>query len=415
MGSPGQVDSLVTVLDLVRSVSATTRPAIARASGLGRNVVTQRVAQLLDSGLLTEGALGISTGGRPSRQVRFRADSGHVLAAQLGATSIAVALADLSGRLVGHCKEPAAVTAGPEPVLARVEEMFRELLDKHGGGKGVWGVGIGLPGPVEFRSGRPIAPPIMPGWDGFDVRGYFALRHDAPVWVDNDVNVMVLGELRCGLARGERDVIYVKVGTGIGAGLVSSSHLHRGAQGCAGDIGHIAVVTDASVVCRCGKVGCLEALAGGSALARDGAIAARECRSVHLARLAAVGHEISSADVGRAAEYGDPVAVELLTRSATLVGEAIARLVNFFNPALILLGGGVAESGDLYLATVRQAVFAQSLPLATRSLQLVRSPMSDRAGLTGAAFMVIDELMSCELIAHWIDSGSPAGQPQLTA
>jgi predicted NBD/HSP70 family sugar kinase len=255
----------------------------------------------------------------------------------------------------------------------------------------------------------------MPGWDGFDVRSYFSQRYDAPVWVDNDVNVMALGELRGGMARGESDLVYVKVGTGIGAGLVSAGRLHRGEQGCAGDIGHIAVVNDTSVVCRCGKIGCLEALAGGAALARDGAGAARSGGSPYLARVAAEGREVTAADVARAAEHGDPACVQLLTRSATLVGETLAGMVNFFNPSLILLGGGVAQAGDLYLAAVRQAVLQRSLPLATRSLRVVLSPLGDRAGLMGAAFMVIDELLSRELLGTWIDRGSPAGRAQRTA
>jgi predicted NBD/HSP70 family sugar kinase len=255
----------------------------------------------------------------------------------------------------------------------------------------------------------------MPGWDGFDVRGYFATRFSAPTWVDNDVNVMALGELRDGLARGRQDVIYVKVGSGIGAGLISEGSLHRGAQGCAGDIGHIAAVTGSQVVCRCGQHGCLEALAGGAALAREGRLAAQRGESAFLAKLAQANRELTGADVGRAAVHGDPRSVELVTTSARLVGETLSQLVNFFNPSLILLGGGVTEVGDLYLATVRQLVFSRSLPLATRSLLIERSPLGNTAGLKGAAFMVIDELLSRERLGLWIEGGSPAGQPALSA
>lgn len=403
---PEQLDSLVSVLDLIRSDAARTRPELVKLSGLGRNVVAQRVVQLMGSGLLEEGPLGRSTGGRAPRQLRFRAEAGAVLVAELGATSISVALSDLSGRLSSQRDEQADITAGPEKVLSRVGDLFREILTEQLSPVQVWGVGIGLPGPVEFRTGRPIAPPIMPGWDGFDVRHYFATRFDAPVWVDNDVNVMALGELRGGMAQGQLDFIYLKVGTGIGAGLVSGGRLHRGAQGCAGDVGHIAVGSETDVVCRCGKVGCLEALAGGAALIREARTAAREGTSPYLAD-AASDHEIEVKDVSQGATHGDPVSMGLLMRSASLVGESLARIVNLFNPSLIVIGGRVADAGDAYLAAIRQVIFNLSLPLATRNLQIVRSPLGDQTGLRGAAFMVIDELLSRERLGTWMDHGYP--------
>ncbi len=180
-----------------------------------------------------------------------------------------------TGRILGHRDEPADVSAGPERCLRAIEELFEELLDATRDLPGpLWGVGIGVPGPVEFRTGRPVSPPIMPGWDGYPVRERFADRYGAPVWVDNDVNILALGEWRSGIAVGHDNVVVVKIGTGIGAGIISNGRIHRGAQGSAGDVGHIQVVDAASVVCRCGNVGCLEALAGGAALGRDGEAAA---------------------------------------------------------------------------------------------------------------------------------------------
>ncbi|MFH5823539.1 ROK family protein [Georgenia sp. AZ-5] len=410
-----QLDSMVRVLELVRAGTARTRPEIARVSGLGRTVVTQRVEQLIRAGLLRDGSLAPSTGGRAARRLELNAEVGYVLVGELGATSIDVGLSDLAGNLLAQEQETADVADGPEPVLSRVHELFSELLERTRIARdAVWGVGLGLPGPVEFASGRPVSPPIMPGWDGFDVRGFFAgLGYAAPVWVDNDVNVMALGELRGGLAMGERDVVYVKIGSGIGAGLVSQGRLHRGAQGGAGDIGHTAVVSDAHIVCRCGKVGCLEAVAGGQAIARDGRSAAEDGSSPRLAKSLAERGKIRSEDVAEAAAFGDRVAIELLARSAVTVGEVLARIVNFFNPSLILLGGGVTSVGDGYLAQIRQTVLSRSLPLATRELHIMRSLAGDQAGLRGAAYMVVDELLSPERLLSWINEGSPAGRPEL--
>jgi glucokinase-like ROK family protein len=409
-----QLETLVSVLDLVRTGQARTRPDLGRRSGLGRTVITQRVQQLIDCGLLEEGALGQSSGGRAPRELRFRTDAGHLLVAELGATRIKVAVTDLAGTLLNQEETAADIARGPEETLHQVEEMLKAAATARSAATpAIWGIGISVPGPVEFATGRTIAPPIMPGWDGYPVRERLAAAFRVPVWVDNDVNLMALGELRSGLAQGECDVVYIKIGTGIGAGLVSGGRLHRGAQGCAGDVGHVAVVDDTEIVCRCGKTGCLEALAGGAALAREATNAAVSGRSSYLAELIGSDRQLDARDVSRAAQHGDPFSVELLTRSGQLVGGMLATLVNFYNPSLIIIGGGVAASGDLLLAAIRQAVYRRSLPLATRNLRVMQSPLSDRAGLIGASAMVVDELLSQHLLARWIHHASPVGRPEL--
>ena len=409
-----QLDTLVSVLDMVRAGHARTRPELGRRSGLGRTVITQRVQQLIDCGLLEEGALGPSSGGRAPRELRFRADAGHLLVAEIGATTLTVAVTDLAGTLLEQQETAADITRGPQHSLHQVEQMFTAAVTAQPAeAPPIWGIGVSVPGPVEFATGRTIAPPIMPGWDGYPVRERLADAFDVPVWVDNDVNLMALGELRSGLAQGERDVVYIKIGTGIGAGLISGGRLHRGAQGCAGDVGHVAVVDNTSIVCRCGKPGCLEALAGGAALAREATAAAVTGRSPYLAELLNGHQQLDARDVSRAAQHGDPFSVELLTRSGQLVGAMLATLVNFYNPSLVIIGGGVAHSGDLLLAAIREAVYRRSLPLATRNLRIMQSPLSDRAGLIGASAMVVDELLSPQLLAQWIHHGSPAGRPAL--
>jgi glucokinase-like ROK family protein len=408
------LDALVMVLDEIRLGRSRSRPELIARTGLGRAIVAQRVGELLDRGLITEGEVGPSTGGRPPRQLTFRADAGHVLVADLGATSIDVAVTSLDGRILGHHDEPAEIEAGPGRCLDRVDALFEALLATAQGIPGrLWGVGIGVPGPVEFGSGRPISPPIMPGWDGYPIRERFADRYDAPVWVDNDVNLLALGEWRSGVAAGHDDVVVVKVGTGIGAGIISDGHLHRGAQGSAGDVGHIQVVDDPLVVCRCGNLGCLEALAGGGALGRAGATAAIEGRSARL-RVALDQHgTVTAQDVARAASFGDPVAVALLQGAGRRIGSMLASVVNFFNPSLVVIGGGVANSPDQFLASIRETVYRRSLPLATRDLLIQRSSLGGLAGVIGASSMVVDQLFSRDSIGRWIGSGDPAGSPEV--
>jgi glucokinase-like ROK family protein len=418
-GSPAPLpdevlDDLVTVLDEIRLGRSRSRSELGSRTGLGRAIVARRVQELLDRGLVTEGEVGPSTGGRPPRQLAFRADAGHVLVADLGATSISVGLTDLSGRILGHYTEPADIASGPEVVLGRVEELFHELQHTTRAIPGtVWGVGLGVPGPVEFASGRPVSPPIMPGWDGYPIRERFMERFAAPVWVDNDVNVLALGEWRAGIAQGHDNVVVIKIGTGIGAGIISDGRLHRGAQGSAGDVGHIQVVDDASVVCRCGNIGCLEALAGGAAIGRHGEAAALEGRSARLRAALDEHGSLSAEDVARAAAFGDPVAVDLLQSAGRRVGHMLASVVNFFNPSLVIIGGGVAQSGDQLLASIRETVYRRSLPLATRELLIQRSSLGLLGGVIGTSALVVDQVFARDSIERWLPAGHPAAVPEV--
>jgi glucokinase-like ROK family protein len=411
-----QLDTLLQVFKLIQTGAARTRPTLGTMSGLGRSIVTQRVAYLMQLGLVEEGQLGPSTGGRAPRELRVVADAGHLLVVTLGARGMGVGVTDLSGSLLEMENRPCDIADGPEKVLGKVEQLLDTMVSKRGpGAPPVWGVGIGVPGPVEFATGRPVAPPIMPGWDGYPIRERLAKKYDAPVWVDNDVNLMALGELRSGLAQGEKDVVFIKVGTGIGAGLISNGRIHRGADGAAGDIGHVAVTDDPSVICRCGNVGCLEAVAGGAALVQLGEAAAHDGRSPFLEQLLSRKSTLEVADITDAAERGDSVAVNLLTQSGQQVGRALAWIVNFYNPSLILIGGGVAGVGDLLLASIRQAIYRRSLPLATRNLRVVRSAVHRNIGMAGAASMVLDELFAPACLERWIDRGTPAGAPDIVA
>jgi glucokinase-like ROK family protein len=399
-------ESLIEVLASIRD-GAQSRPDVHARTGLGRGVVAQRVRDLLDRGLVTDLEVGTSTGGRPPRQLRFNADVGRLLVAFVGATSLDVAITDVAGAIIEQRAEESDVASGPSPILERIEELFDELLARHGTAR-LWGIGIGIPGPVEFDTGRPVAPPIMPGWDRYPIRARLTARYRVETWVDNDANVMALGEWRHGVAQGHRNVIFVKIGSGIGAGLISDGLLHRGAQGSAGDVGHVQVSDDTSILCRCGNRGCLEAIVGGTALAREGERAARDGRSPWLADVLRRTGTITARDLSAGGSFGDQTSIELLQSCGTLVGKMLASMVNFFNPSLIVLGGGVAKAGDLLLASTRQAIYGRSLPLATRTLEVQTSELGDQAGLLGAATMVLDELLSRELLPRWLEAGHPS-------
>jgi len=252
-------------------------------------------------------------------------------------------------------------------------------------------VGIGVPGPVSFRDGVPVSPPIMPGWDRYPVREVLTREHGCPAVVDNDVNIMAIGERHGGVAHSVDDFLFVKIGTGIGCGIHLAGAVYRGVDGCAGDIGHIQVDANGPV-CSCGNAGCLEALFSGAALARDALAAARSGDSPALAeRLAASeAGELDAKDVADGAAEGDVTCIRLIREGGRRVGGVLATLVSFANPSMIVIGGGLAQLGHVLLAEIRSVVYRRSLPLATGNLPVVLSELQGRAGVTGAAVLASD-------------------------
>jgi predicted NBD/HSP70 family sugar kinase len=372
------------VLRLIRDGEAVTRAAIARRTGLARSTVAQRVDALLAHELVFEAGGEASTGGRPATVLAFNHRAGVVLVADLGATHSRLAISDLAGTPLAEVAFDMDIADGPESVLGEVAERFGALLAEAGRKPAeVRGVGIGVPGPVDFPAGRPVSPPIMPGWDGFSIPDWFASRYDAPVLVDNDVNIMALGE-HWAHWRDVDHLLYVKVGTGIGSGIVSGRAIHRGADGAAGDIGHIRVPDHDDAVCRCGNLGCLEAVAGGRALAL---------------RLTAEGIPArTSREVLELVRAGRPEAILMVREAGRVLGDVLAGCVNFFNPGAIVVGGDIAEAHDHLLAGVREVIFQRSLPLATRDLTVANSRLGDRAGVVGAAIMVIDHVLAPDAV-----------------
>jgi predicted NBD/HSP70 family sugar kinase len=370
------------LFQLVRGGEAASRAELARTTGLARSTVSQRVDSLLGLGLLAERGGGPSTGGRPPTRLEFDAGSGVILCADLGATHCRLAVSDLGAEILVELPAELDIAGGPETVLAWVQDRFGELLAEAGRtADQVRGIGVGLPGPVELTAGRAVSPPIMPGWDGVAVPAHFAARFPgAPVLVDNDVNVMALGEYWASWRHTVDDLLFVKVATGIGCGIVSGGALHRGADGTAGDIGHVQVPDAGDALCHCGNRGCVEAVASGGAVAR---------------RLVDVGVDAhNSRDVVGLVRAGNPQAVELVRQAGRLVGEVLAGAVNFFNPAVIVVGGDMAHAHEQLIAGIREVVYRRSTALATRHLEVARSRLDDRAGVIGCAVTVLEQILS---------------------
>jgi predicted NBD/HSP70 family sugar kinase len=393
------------LINLVRTGRARTRPALEQETGLGRKVVAQRVQQAIEVGLLEDGDLAPSSGGRPSRLLRFRAEAGHVFVGLVSAVEITAAVTTLDGAVVASLHEVWDAAQGPDATMEVLDGLFVRLARRTR--TRPWAFGIGVGGPVDFGTGRLVAPPILPGWDGYSVRAWLRERYDAPAWVDNDVNLMALGEWHRGQPRDGRDLLYVYLDQGIGAGLVSRGLVYRGATGAAGDIGHVQVTDDPVVVCRCGRQGCLEAVAGGWHLIRD--LTARATESPFLAARLAERGELMAQDIGQAAAAGDPVATEAVLRSARTVGQTTANLVNFVNPGTVVLGGGVLRVGDDAVRVFEQTIRGRVSPLAGQGLRVRPASLDFREGLVGGAILAIEQLFGPDSVGLWIEHGSPIG------
>ncbi|WP_311259689.1 ROK family transcriptional regulator [Microbacterium sp. WCS2018Hpa-9] len=368
------------IFQILRDGTARTKAELAAITGLARSTVALRVDALLAADLLRPAGEAVSTGGRPPARLAFNSRAGVVLAVDLGATHATIAVADLAGVILDSRTRTIDIADGPENLLDVILADGATLLETAAaGGIPLLGIGIGVPGPVEHSTGRPTNPPIMPGWDRFDVPGYVQRTFDVPVLVDNDVNILALGE-HATMWPHVDDLIFVKVSTGIGAGIIAGGQLQRGAQGSAGDMGHVQVPSGAGSTREPGDERDLEALASGSALA---------------AALRDAGHEAHSpADVIDLVRSGDAAAIEATRQAGRDVGEVLATVVNLLNPSIIVLGGSIARAGEHLLAGVREVVYRRSIPLATQHLAIVQSQAGDRAAVLGAAIMVAREVLS---------------------
>ena len=384
------------LLELVRTGAADTRLALTRESGLARATVNDRLELLLDAGLIHTNGSAASTGGRRAASFAFNEGSGVVYVADLGASQAALAVCDLGANVLVREHHEIDIAAGPEGNLALVRERIGPLLAAAGRTEAdLVAVTVGVPGPVQSVPPRVVAPPIMTGWDDVVVPDALGLELPVPVLVGNDVNLMALGEHRARFADQEH-ILVVKVGTGVGSGIIVARNLHQGAEGAAGDIGHIPV-PGIDEQCVCGRTGCVEAKAGGWAIARD---------------LRALGHDVpSSREVVAMIRAREPDAMRLVNEGARLLGMAIADAVNVINPSTVVLGGDLATAHEHLLAHVREVVYARSLPLATRSLDIVVSKLGDRAGILGGAYLAIEHRLRPEALDQELGRRLGSGEP----
>ena len=383
------------LLWLVRTGRARTRGELQSYTGLSRSTVTQRLDVLRAAGYLRAGGVEGSTGGRPAELLEVDTAHGVVLVADLGGNHARAAVVDLGGRLLAEEHEPIKIATGPEAVLTWIDGAFRRVLAATGRDAGqVRGIGVGVPGPVEFDSGMVTQPPIMPGWDGYPIAERLRRTWDRPVYVDNDANLMALAEQTVHYPDCP-SLVLVKVATGISAGVVIEGHVYRGIDGGAGDIGHIRLHEHREARCECGLYGCLAAVASGLALAQQ---------------LTAAGTPTSSgAELVERIRSGHAEAVHLARTAGKLVGEVLSTVVCMVNPAVLVIAGDLA---DIHFVTgVREVLYQSALPRSTRHLEVSASRLGAHSAVLGGYAMVVDQVYAPAAVDAELARTMPAAVP----
>lgn len=384
--------NLERVVRAVRMAGSLTQAEIARSTGLSAATVSNIVRELKDGG--TVDVTPTSSGGRRARSVSLSGDAGIVVGVDFGHTHLHVAIGNLAHRVLAEEAEPLDVDASAAQGLDRAEALVKRLIVTAGiSPEKIVGVGLGVPGPIDVESGVLGSTAILPGWAGTNPRDDLAARLGVPVYVDNDANLGALGELVWGSGRGAADLAYIKVASGVGAGLVINGQIYRGPGGTAGEIGHI-TLDESGPVCRCGNRGCLETFTA--------------ARYVLPLLHSAHGTDLTVARMVQLAQDGDPGCRRVIADVGRHIGSGVANLCNLLNPRRVVLGGDLAESGELILGPIRESVSRYAIPSAARQLEVVPGALGGRAEVLGAIALVLNEMGDSTLLDESVPTDAPA-------
>jgi predicted NBD/HSP70 family sugar kinase len=369
------------LLHLAWSEGEISRIDLARQSG---STVSKIVGELLEMGLVRESHSARTAGGRPPIVLRFDDDRYQLIGVDLGATHVSVALTNLRGVVLAWRSVPHPVQADPHGTLRRVLELVHETLAEVGVGlEGVMGLGLGVPSPVDPEDPDRLSERILPAWDGVRPATFLEEELGIPVFMENDANVSALAEAWLGAGREVGTLAFIKLGTGVGAGLFVDGEVIRGANGFAGEIGHTAI-DSSGPRCTCGLRGCLQAMVGSAAILDRVRVLLGEMPGSTLEP-----SQLSLVEVGRAARRGDPAASEAVRETARSLGIAIANLFNLVNPSLVVLGGGLTVAGETLLDPLRHAIRERALWAAIARAEVVIGELGERTAALGATILVL--------------------------
>jgi len=376
-------------LDLIRfAASGLSRTDLADKMGLTRAAVSLIVNDLLESSIVQEAEIRSVPSGRPPVTLEINQRRGLVCAIDMGATHMSLAVADFTARILQEVEFSFDVNNGPQVCLEEANHNLLKLLESQSLSlSDISAIGVGVPGPVNTEAGMVVAPPIMPGWDHYPIRASLEKMWGCPVTLNNDAELGALGEWAYGAGRGEKNIAYIKVGSGIGAGLILNQQIYGGTTGAAGEIGHL-TIDENGPLCNCGNHGCLEAFAGGHAIAEQGRALVNSGKRTLLSEIPV--EKITAHEVGEAARRGDLPAQEILRRAGTFIGIALAGLINLFNPSIVIIGGGVAQVGDILTGPIRQAVRERAMRASEQSVHITTGMLGRRSLLIGATVQAIN-------------------------
>ena len=375
-------------LDLIRfTPGGISRVQLAQRMNLTRAAVTSIVNDLMECGVICESSSRLSTAGRPPISLEINPQRGFVAGVDMGATHISIVIANCAAHVIAEKETSFNIADGPETCLDRADSLLRETVRQAGIELGdLLAIGVGVPGPIMSEAGMVVAPPIMPGWDRYPIRATLEKRWNCPVSLNNDAELGAVGEWAYGAARSAANLAYIKVGTGVGAGLLLDGHIYRGATGSAGEIGHLTIDPNGTL-CTCGNRGCLETFASGTAIARLAREAVAKNQPTQLAQIKR--DQITAKNVADEARRGDLTAQQIIAEAGAQLGVALAGLVNLINPNMVVVGGGVAQIGDLFLEPVRREVKRRSLPGSVNTMQITTALLGRRSIGMGALVQAI--------------------------
>lgn len=387
--------NLERVVRAVRLAGSLTQAEIARSTGLSAATVSNIVRELRDNG--TVQVTSTSSGGRRARSVALSGDAGIVVGVDFGHSHLRVAVGNLAHQVLAEQSEPIDVDASASQGFDRAEQLVARLVESTGiDPEKVLGVGLGVPGPIDVETGTLGSTAILPGWSGINPRQELSDRLGVPVQVDNDANLGALGELVWGGGRGVKDLAYIKVASGVGAGLVIDGRIYRGPGGTAGEIGHI-TLDESGPVCRCGNRGCLETFTA--------------ARYVLELLRGSHGDGLTVPKMVQLAREGDPGCRRVIGDVGRHIGMGVASLCNLLNPSRVVLGGDLAEAGELVLGPIRESVSRYAIPSAAQRLSVVPGSLGARAEVLGALALVLSEMGDSTLL----DGSTPVDTPAFSA
>jgi predicted NBD/HSP70 family sugar kinase len=387
--------NLERVVRAVRLAGSLTQAEIARSTGLSAATVSNIVRELRDNG--TVQVTPTSSGGRRARSVALSGDAGIVVGVDFGHSHLRVAVGNLAHQVLAEQSEPIDVDASASEGFDRAEHLVARLVESTGiGPEKVLGVGLGVPGPIDVETGALGSTAILPGWIGVNPRQEMSDRLGVPVQVDNDANLGALGELVWGGGRGVKDLAYIKVASGVGAGLVIDGRIYRGPGGTAGEIGHI-TLDESGPVCRCGNRGCLETFTAARYVLE--LLRGSHGEGLTIPRMVQLGRE------------GDPGCRRVIGDVGRHIGMGVASLCNLLNPSRVVLGGDLAEAGELVLGPIRESVSRYAIPSAAQRLSVVPGSLGARAEVLGALALVLSEMGDSTLL----DGNMPVDTPAFSA